>query len=270
MCVFIVGQCCSSLCLLLNLTPLWIKIIPSHPFPSHPFPSHQHLSSCNWDSLVDMSKFLCGKQTNFNVRNTLPIMNFWKMVHGNQAGWADLYFHASHLKRTHHLHQVAALALARLELQAFEQLMKYGEDRSTWELNMKKKIPIFLFLAIDSGILITVIDFCLPTQRERNTSKSMCSACEGWFLGWWFAFDHPNYSRWVALHIFLKTSRQFSPIPLDQAHEQHNVMVKGSGEAVGLIEKSIAFNAWMVAGPEQAWPVMDFQKQFGENIGEKA
>jgi hypothetical protein len=102
---------------------------------------------------------------------------------------------------------------------------------------------------------------------------------------WWFALDHPNYSRWLAVHIrdmeslpnhlkeelkrgwtFTKTSRQFSARPLDEAHEQHHAIVKGSGGAVGSTENTGAFNRWMVAGPEQARLVLELEGS-DEGIG---
>ncbi len=43
---------------------------------------------------------------------------------------------------------------------------------------------------------------------------------------------------------------------LDQAHEQHNVIVKGNGGTVGLTENSVPFDKWMVAGPEQAREIL--------------
>ena len=64
-----------------------------------------------------------------------------------------------------------------------------------------------------------------------------------------FALDHVNYSRWTPIHIrdmesmpdqikdefekechwvLSKTSKTFSAIPFDQAHEQENKIVKGS------------------------------------------
>ncbi len=48
----------------------------------------------------------------------------------------------------------------------------------------------------------------------------------------------------------------------DQAHEQNNQMVKGSGGAVGLTENPSAFRRWMVAGPEQARLLNEFECQF--------
>ena len=229
-------------------------------------------------------------------------MNFWKMV-GNildESGWttmlndsgvatagrADSYIHASHLKRTRHSHQVTALALARLKLEAFEQLKKDGEDISAWELNMKKKSPTFHFWQLIQELELLGLAF-VRSHRERNFEEYV--ECLREMVPWWFALEHPNYSRWVAVHIsdmeslphdlreelkqgwtFAKTSRQFSSMPLDQAHEQHNAIVKGSGGAVGLTENPIAFNKWMVAGPEQARLVMEFEKQFDEHTGEES
>ena len=55
-------------------------------------------------------------------------------------------------------------------------------------------------------------------------------------------------------------------MPLDQAHEQHNATVKGSGGAVGLTENPVAFNKWMVAGPEQERLVLEFEGSDGRIV----
>ena len=41
--------------------------------------------------------------------------------------------------------------------------------------------------------------------------------------------------------VMKKTSNRFSAIPIDQAHEQNNAIVKGSGGAVRLTENPVAF-----------------------------
>ena len=58
-----------------------------------------------------------------------------------------------------------------------------------------------------------------------------------------------------------KTHSKFSYIPIDQGHEQNNDLVKSSGGAVGLTENP---RRWMVAGPEQARLLMEFESQFME------
>ncbi len=59
-----------------------------------------------------------------------------------------------------------------------------------------------------------------------------------------------------------KTSRKFSSMPLDQAHEQNNAAVKGPGGAVGLTENPTALKRWMVAGPEQARILTEFEELY--------
>ena len=54
------------------------------------------------------------------------------------------------------------------------------------------------------------------------------------------------------------TNNVFSSIPFDQAHEQENAYVKGSGGCIGLMENPVVFRRWMLLGPE---PVR-LQKQF--------
>lgn len=62
--------------------------------------------------------------------------------------------------------------------------------------------------------------------------------------------------------IIQKTEKKFSSIPIDQAHEQNNAIVKGSGGAVGLTENPVAFTRWMVAGPEMARLLKEFETGF--------
>ena len=56
-----------------------------------------------------------------------------------------------------------------------------------------------------------------------------------------------------------KTNRPFSDIPVDQAHEQNNAAIKGDGGAVGLTDNPSALRRWMVAGPEVARLIEEFQ-----------
>lgn len=56
-----------------------------------------------------------------------------------------------------------------------------------------------------------------------------------------------------------KTTRVFSAIAIDQAHEQNNVSVKGGRGAVGLTENPEALRRWMVSGPEMARVIGEFQ-----------
>ena len=64
--------------------------------------------------------------------------------------------------------------------------------------------------------------------------------------------------------VFRKTHSKFSSIPIDQTHEQNNELVKGSGGAVGLTENPMSLRRWMVAGPEQARLLTEFESQYME------
>ena len=71
--------------------------------------------------------------------------------------------------------------------------------------------------------------------------------------------------------VISKSSNKFSSIPIDQAHEQNNASVKGSGGALGLTESPVAFRRRMVAGPETARLLQDFESQLqgDPNVDEK-
>ncbi|VDI13834.1 Hypothetical predicted protein [Mytilus galloprovincialis] len=56
-----------------------------------------------------------------------------------------------------------------------------------------------------------------------------------------------------------KTEKKFSCMAIDQAHEQNNACVKADGGAVGLTENPGALRRWMVAGPEMARLVNEFE-----------
>ena len=58
----------------------------------------------------------------------------------------------------------------------------------------------------------------------------------------------------------LKAKRTFSAMPPNQAHKQNNEKVKSSGGAVGLIENPAALKRWMIAGPEQARILDEFEE----------
>ena len=76
------------------------------------------------------------------------------------------------------------------------------------------------------------------------------------------ATKHPDVARKFREGHFTvqKTQRVFSSIPIDQAHEQNNVCIKKDGGAVVLTDNlRLALCRWMVAGPEVARPVEEFQ-----------
>ena len=63
-----------------------------------------------------------------------------------------------------------------------------------------------------------------------------------------------------------KTANVFSSIPLDQAHEQNNELIKGEGGVIRITENPNALLRWMVAGPELARMVPEFECVEEEHI----
>ena len=74
---------------------------------------------------------------------------------------------------------------------------------------------------------------------------------------------HPEIARkFEAGNITIqKTSRQFSAIPIDQVHERNNAAIKGDGGAVGLTDNPTALRRRMMAGPEIARLIGEFEDE---------
>ena len=109
------------------------------------------------------------------------------------------------------------------------------------------------------------------------------------FAPWLFTLDHTNYAPWLPVFIrsletltqhhpnvyeqFLKGRfitqkgiRKFSMISDDHAHEQENKIVKGTGGAIGIFDSLIALAKWIIAGPEIARMLEDFEDSFNDEI----
>ena len=106
---------------------------------------------------------------------------------------------------------------------------------------------------------------------------------------WMFALDRNYYSRWLPVHIrdmvqlpkkhphvykefskggkftVQKTTNTFSSIPLDQAHEKNNELIKGDGGIIGITENPGPLLRWMVAEPELARMVKEFETTVEED-----
>lgn len=195
------------------------------------------------------------------------------------SGTADSFLKALHVTRTRHAHQVTALALAQLQHDAFVNTegSHDGDAREVWREDMIKKSPTFQYWDTILNMEITGLLF-IRSHREANFTLYVESLKA--LVPWFFALDHYNYARWIPVHIrdmetlpqsileefenhghwvVHKTQSRFSSIPIDQAHEQNNQVVKGAGGAIGLTENPTAFRKWMVSGPEQARLMVEFE-----------
>ena len=184
-------------------------------------------------------------------------------------GTADSFLKAAHLTRTRHAHQVSALALAKLQQDAF--LCTEGpHDENTkeaWRQAMISKSPTLQYW--DTIFRMEVLGMIFVRAHREQDFPLYVESLKA-LVRWFFALDHQNYSRWISVHIrdmeslptsiyqefkghghwvVKKTTNRLSSMPIDQAHEQNYELVKGSGGAVGLTENPSAFRKWMIAGP---------------------
>ena len=72
---------------------------------------------------------------------------------------------------------------------------------------------------------------------------------------------HPQLAHAFQRGAFVvhKSSRDFSAIAIDQAHEQVNAVIKADGGAIGVTEDPSALRRWMIAGPEVSQLVAQYE-----------
>lgn len=169
-----------------------------------------------------------------------------------------------------------------MQREAWESMASQeGLSFESWKKVMISRCPTFRYWNIILQFEILV--FIFIRAHRQKIFDLFIESLEA-LVPWFFALDHVNYARWVPIHIrdmkalpshvkdqlknfwvVSKTQRKYSSMPIDQAHEQNNELVKGSGGAVGLTENPSAFRRWMVAGPEQARILTEFESQFLES-----
>jgi hypothetical protein len=198
-------------------------------------------------------------------------------------GTADSFLKASHVKHTRHAHQVTAASLYILLKESYE-IYKQGcqgnpMTEEEWIQNRAATNPQFKYWHTTLDLELLMLTY-IHSVREGNFQLYIEVITK--FMPWFFALDHTNYARWLSVHVrdmttlhdrhpamaeefdsgnFVvhKSRRAFSAIASDQAHEQNNGKVKGEGGAVGLTESPNALRRWMVAGPEIARVIEEFE-----------
>ena len=203
------------------------------------------------------------------------------------AGTADSFLKASHVARTRHAHQVTAAALYQSLMNAYDSYKSSVPDEENqmecdqWCSEKCKESPQFKYWYITLEFQLLIFIF-IKSLRQRNFSLYKDALSK--LLPWFFALDHQNYSRWLSVHArdmeslpqlhpqiheefehgnftLAKTNAPFSAMAIDQAHEQNNAAVKGDGGAIGLTQNPSALRRWMVAGPEMARLIQEFQEE---------
>ena len=176
-------------------------------------------------------------------------------------GTADSFLKAAHVVRTRRAHQVTASTLYILQHHAYnhyrdaclhnkQDVLEFEE----WCTQREKVCPHFQYWRIVLELELCVLVF-VRSLRQASFAAYLDALTE--LAPWFFALYHTNYARWIPVHlrdmaelstkhpeiaaafhearfVVNKTDRVFSSIPIDQAHEQNNALIKGDGGAVGL------------------------------------
>ena len=202
------------------------------------------------------------------------------------ARTTDSFLRAAHVTRTRRAHQVTAAALYILQRRAYDQYSTTNTEDDEhpgsfedWCSQREQSYPQLQYWTTVLALELSTLIY-LRSLREANFSMYLDALTE--LVPWFFALDHTNYARWIPVHLrdvaelankhpdgftefsnghftVQKTKRMFSAIPLDQAHEQNNAYVKGDGGAIGLTDNATALRRWMVAGPEVARVIVEFE-----------
>ena len=200
------------------------------------------------------------------------------------GGTADSLLAVSHLGKTKYAHEVTAAALFVLMDRAYREYISSTpvdevKEISAWCEDQMAEHPQFQYWSMVLNLEILVLNL-VGSIRSGDFQQYMKSIQD--LIPWSFAMDHINYSRSLSINLrdmtllstlhpsvythfsegrFVahRTTRSFSGMALDQAHEQLNALVKGEGGAVGLTENAAALRRWMVAGPEISRMVQEFE-----------
>ena len=204
-------------------------------------------------------------------------------------GVAESFLSGSKVTKTKYAHEVTACSLYILMKKAYQK-EKPSMDFTIWRKMKEEEYPQFKYWSTTLNLELLLLRY-VRSLRDADFSLYINSINE--MLPWFFALNHGNYARWLPIHlhdmatlhstnhavftefkdgafVISKSSRHFSAIPIDHAHEQNNKIVKGDGGAIGLTENSAELTRWMVSGPEIARLVQEFQGNMAINNGIRA
>ena len=183
------------------------------------------------------------------------------------SGTAESFLSAASITRTRQANQVTASSLYKLLKSAYaDYCSQIGEDIEgmlsfeDWCDGRKLDSPQFHFwhlvLSMELVILLLIRAF-----QEANF-ELYCRALSE-LLPYLFANNNVHYARWLPIHlkdmltleekhpqlaeefnngkfVVHKSSRDYSAMAIDQAHEQANSVIKGDGGSVGVTENPSA------------------------------
>ena len=197
------------------------------------------------------------------------------------SGTAESFLRAAHVTRTRRARQITATTLHILQRRAYTRHCMTAFDDAEdlpefedWCHPRAKDIPHFQYwatvLELDMLILVYV-------RSLRQASFAMYLAAMTELVPWFHALDHTHYASWIPVHLrdmaalpmkhpgvarefgagnftVRKTKNVFSSIPIDQAHEQNNALIKGDGGAVGVTDNPSALLRWMITDQKLPGP----------------
>ena len=154
--------------------------------------------------------------------------------------------------RTMYAHHVSAVALAKLQLEAYAStgglLSNQAWRGSTrkgssmfhyWYTMFSLKLIGHVFVRAHRGKSFPIHLSCFFCSRSLSYASWMpVHICDMENLPPSIHNEFHEYGYWVVIH---KTKNCFSAMPIHQAHEQNNAIVKGSGGSVGLTQNPPAF-----------------------------
>lgn len=202
-------------------------------------------------------------------------------------GTAESFLSASSVTRTRQIHQVTSCCLYKLLNEAYENYTTEGNEsrlsKEDWVKKREAEIPQFQFWNLILRMELAIFSL-IRSFREADFLLYRQSLQE--LIPYFFANNNVNYARWLPIHlkdmicleemqpriaaefrsgkfVVHKSSRAFSALAIDQAHEQSNAVIKGDGGAIGITEDPSALRRWMVAGPEVSFLVGQYETLCG-------
>ena len=202
------------------------------------------------------------------------------------SGTAESFLSASSVTRTRQAHQITASCLYKLLKNAYEYYSNEAVANTdailsfeTWCQKRLIESPQFHFWHLVLSMELTILSL-VRAFREANFTLYCQALCA--LIPFFFANNNVNYARWLPVHlkdmlslehkhpdvfqefqcgkfVVFKSSRTFSAMAIDQAHEQANAVIKGEGGAIGVTEDPSALRRWMVAGPEVSRLATEFE-----------
>ena len=162
-------------------------------------------------------------------------------------GMADSFQCTAHVTRTRRAHQVTGTALYILQHRAYNRYCEREATEADDQLKFedwscqREDIPQFQYWSIVLELEL-LLHIYVRSLREASFNIYLHALTE--LAGWFHALDHTNYATWMVVHLkdmvelperhpeiarkfreggftVHKTTKVFSSIPIDQAHEQN-------------------------------------------------